>query len=117
MAELVHWDLMLERSTGSGGGESVLETYRLEMGPEKLMQLHQSTTPAVRIFDHPVKFLSYEGAVNQGKGTVRIADAGTYRLLSESESYRELQLDGEVLSGRFDLVNIEGDKWEFCQFG
>ncbi len=101
-----HWDLMLE----AGG---VLETYRLELPPAKLSQ---QTTTAVKIFDHPLKFLSYEGSVNKGKGSVKIADAGTYQLLSDSEDRRELQLKGEILKGKFTLTHIEDDRWEFTIF-
>lgn len=99
----VHWDLMLER------GEA-LQTYRLELPPDKLLE--QSCT-AVRIFDHPLKFLTYEGVVNDGEGSVRIADSGTYRLLSENEDCFGLQLTGEILKGEFALVRIEGGRWEF----
>lgn len=48
---LVHWDLMFER----GGA---LETYRLEISPEHLVQ---QPAAAVKILDHPLKFLTYEG--------------------------------------------------------
>ncbi len=91
----------------------VLETYRLELPPEKLSQ---QTTTATKIFDHPLKFLSYEGSVNKGKGSVKIADAGTYQLLSGSEHRKELQLDGKILKGRFTLTHIEDDRWEFTIF-
>ena len=103
-ASNLHWDLMLE------AGE-VLETYRLELPPEKLM--HQ-TSSATRIFDHPLKFLTYEGSVNKGKGTVEIIEAGTYQLLSESECKKEFQFEGKILKGKFSLVHIKDDNWEFA---
>jgi hypothetical protein len=103
-AEGLHWDLMFEAGT-------VLETYRLEMPPEKLSE---QVNPAVKIFDHPLKFLTYEGGVNQGKGRVEIADAGTYQLLNQSENRKELQIRGKVLKGKFVLTCIEKDRWEFA---
>ncbi len=99
----VHWDLMLE--TGE-----VLQTYRLELPPDKLLE--QRCT-AVKIVDHSLKFLTYEGAVNNGKGSVRIVEAGTYQLLSKDKRCIGLQLDGEILKGEFALTHIEGGRWEF----
>ncbi|MHC4622426.1 MAG: DNA polymerase ligase N-terminal domain-containing protein [Planctomycetota bacterium] len=98
----VHWDLMFE----AGG---VLETYRLGISPEKL--LRQPAT-AVRIFDHPLKFLTYEGSLSKGKGFVQIADKGTYQLLNQDQNRRRMQIDGKILSGEFTLTHIENDRWE-----
>jgi bifunctional non-homologous end joining protein LigD len=99
----VHWDLMLEVG-------DVLKTFRLELPPDELLR---QKTRAKKIFDHPLKFLTYEGSVNDGRGNVKIADAGTYHALSEGENCWELQLDGSVLKGKFILAHLEGDKWEF----
>jgi bifunctional non-homologous end joining protein LigD len=103
-ADDVHWDLMLE----SG---KMLETYRLELPPEKLFQ---QPNAARKIFDHSLKFLTYEGSVNKGKGKVEIADGGTYQLLGESENYKEFQLGGRILQGKFALTCVGTDKWEFA---
>lgn len=115
----VHWDLMLECSghpntAGPAAGDA-LETYRLELSPEKLRELSGQSTSALKIFDHPVKFLTYEGSVNQGKGTVAIADSGTYRLVSDSGRFRELQFDGKILKGKFALMHIKDNQWQFIQ--
>ncbi|MHC4068263.1 MAG: DNA polymerase ligase N-terminal domain-containing protein [Planctomycetota bacterium] len=102
-ASNLHWDLMLEAG-------NVLETYRLELPLEKLM--HQRS-PAIRIFDHPLKFLTYEGSVNKGKGTVEIAERGTCQLLRESKHKKEFQFEGKILKGKFSLTNIKDNRWEF----
>jgi bifunctional non-homologous end joining protein LigD len=99
----VHWDLMLEMG-------DALKTFRLELPPDELLR-HK--TRAKKIFDHPLKFLTYEGSVNDGRGNVKIADAGTYHTVSEGENCWELQLDGSILKGKFILTHLEGDKWEF----
>jgi bifunctional non-homologous end joining protein LigD len=99
----IHWDLMLE----SG---KMLETYRLELPPGKLFQ---QPNAARKIFDHSLKFLTYEGSVNKGKGKVEIADSGTYQLLSEAENYREMQISGKILKGKFVLTHIKEEQWEF----
>jgi len=65
----IHWDLMLET-------EGVLRTYRLDCPPERLSD---KTAGAVKIFDHPLRFLTYEGSVNRGKGTVKIVESGRYK--------------------------------------
>jgi len=98
-----HWDLMFEVG-------SVLETYRLQLPPERLPQ---QSNIAVKIFDHSLKFLTYEGSVNSGSGSVEIAETGTYWLLSEYNDCRELQLEGKILKGSFILTHIEDNRWEF----
>lgn len=90
----LHWDLMLQAG-------QVLETYRLQLPPE---QLRRNGCTARRIFDHPLKFLSYEGSVNNGQGTVELVDSGTYEVLSRDEGKIELRLDGRILTGRFELA-------------
>jgi bifunctional non-homologous end joining protein LigD len=100
---LVHWDLMFE--TGP-----VLQTYRLDLPPEKL-SLQANT--AIKIFDHPLKFLTYQGSVNKGLGTVEIADYGIYTSLTANLKQQELLLQGKILKGNFRLTLIEKDKWEF----
>jgi bifunctional non-homologous end joining protein LigD len=101
-SEPTHWDLMLER-----GG--ILETYRLGVPPEKW---EKEAIEAVKIFDHPLKFLSYEGSVNEGKGRVEIADCGTYRLIKKDENQKQLSFMGKLLKGEYRLCLIEGNKWE-----
>ena len=97
-----HWDLMLE----SGG---CLKTWRLPMPPEKI-----TTEPveATRILDHPLKFLTYEGTVNKGQGTVTIADKGVCRLEQASDGI-DLHLTGGQLKGHFQLRKLKGDNWQF----
>jgi len=102
-ADSVHWDLMFEAGT-------VLETYRLDLPPEKLTS--QPNT-AIKIFDHPLKFLTYQGSVNKGLGTVEIADYGIYTPLTANAKQQELLLQGKILKGKFRLTLIEKDKWEF----
>ncbi|MGD1041817.1 MAG: DNA polymerase ligase N-terminal domain-containing protein [Sedimentisphaerales bacterium] len=104
--ERPHWDLMLERGT-------VLETYRVCLPPE---DWGYKPMEAVRIFDHPLKFLSYEGSVNKGKGRVEIADAGTYCLLTQNEEQRQLSFTGKLLKGKFKFCLIESDRWEIIGF-
>jgi hypothetical protein len=101
-SEPTHWDLMLE----SGG---ILETYRVSLPPE---DWGKKTIEAVKIFDHPLKFLSYEGPVNNGKGQVDIADIGTYRFIKNDENQKLISFSGKQLHGKFQLCLIKDEKWK-----
>jgi bifunctional non-homologous end joining protein LigD len=101
-SEPTHWDLMLER-------EGILETYRLAEPPEKW---GKGAIEAVKIFDHPLKFLSYEGSVNKGKGRVEIADCGTYRLIKKNENQQQISFAGKLFRGEFQICLIKDDRWE-----
>jgi hypothetical protein len=101
--EGVHWDLMIEL------GE-VLTTFRLSQSPENA---REHAVEAVRIFDHPLRFLTYEGPVQKGTGRVRIVERGTCRLPDESEDRMTLDLQGTLLQGTFTITRLEGDRWEF----
>ena len=59
---------------------------------------------AMKIFDHPLKFLTYEGAVNKGKGRVTIADSGIYRSLKHNENLLKLDLSGKILQKEFTFA-------------
>lgn len=99
----VHWDLMLQAG-------NVLRTFRLQLPPKNITN---QPCVAVKISDHPLKFLTYEGAVNEGTGKVKIEDKGTYQLISKEQNTWRLLLDGQILSGKFTLTFIEGDNWQF----
>jgi len=101
----IHWDFMLE-SAGS------LQTYRLDKSPQ---QLTQNPANAVKIFDHPLKFLTYQGPVNKGLGSVRIVESGKYKVLHQAHNRIELALNGQILNGNFTLTRIEGDNWQFSK--
>jgi bifunctional non-homologous end joining protein LigD len=95
--EPVHWDLMLEKN-------GILETYRVGLPPEKW---GNEPVEAAKIFDHPLKFLTYEGSINKGKGQVKIADSGTYRVLTEGKKQRQLKFTGRILKGKFQLLLVK----------
>ena len=104
-AASTHWDLMLE------SGDH-LQTWRLEKNPE---EIPSHSTKAVKIFDHPLKFLTYEGPVNKGKGRVQIADAGTFEVMHENDERIELDLHGRILKGKFTLIHLKDDNWLFSK--
>jgi hypothetical protein len=101
----VHWDFMLEWGAGQ-----TLQTYRLDKAPQRILC---SSANAVKIFDHLPKFLTYQGPVNKGRGSVRIVEAGTYQLVNNEHGCIELNLAGQILKGKFTLCHIKDDKWQF----
>ena len=96
-----HWDIMFQVG-------DTLHSYRIERPPD---ELEPEGTIVVRITDHAVRFLTYEGSVNKGLGSVEIAEAGTYEVLSETEDERKLLLNGRILKGKFTLKHVSGDRW------
>lgn len=102
--EGVHWDLMLEE-------DGVLATFRLEGEPAHCLT-HE--VRAVKIFDHPLRFLTYEGPVQKGIGTVRIVDSGVYRTREYREDFWALELHGTVLKGDFLLIGQDDTDWRFA---
>ena len=97
----IHWDLMLE----AGG---VLWTWRLSVPPDQI-----GTTPvyAEQIADHSHRFLTYEGPVQKNTGQVQRADAGEYLLLDRSVQTLLFELNGSILSGRFELIRQDQNQW------
>ena len=88
---------------------NALLTWRLDNKPE---ELHDRITEGVKIVDHDLRFLSYEGAVNNGAGSVEIAAKGVCLLHIVSEQEIEIEFDSSNLAGQFKLHSIDGDKWQ-----
>jgi bifunctional non-homologous end joining protein LigD len=98
-----HWDLMLEHA-------DFLKTWRLAIAPQ---QIGSEPTPAEKIVDHDVKFLTYQGSVNNGQGSICIVDEGTIETLDETKETIRLRLLGKILSGEFVLEHIKQNQWRF----
>ncbi len=113
LAPTTHWDLMLEQ-------DEVLTTFRLEEPPEQVL-VH--SVRAEKIFDHPLKFLSYEGPVQKGTGRVHIVERGSWRPVECDRASRRAGtplpcrfiLEGAILSGTFTLVRTSDTEWCFAR--
>ena len=105
-ATRLHYDLRLEH-------EGVLLSWAVPKGPP--------TTPgvkrlAVRVEDHPVEYIDFEGEIadgNYGAGTVEVWDSGTYELLDYRKDKIRFHLHGERLQGVYYLYNFQGNNWFF----
>lgn len=98
----IHWDLMIEQG-------DKLKTWRLENPPEKLAT---EKTKAMPIFDHDKKFLTYQGSVNNGKGSIEIVDEGICTIESISENELKINFDGKKIKDRFRFFYRE-NLWFF----
>jgi hypothetical protein len=70
---------------------------------------------AEKIFDHPLRFLTYEGPVQQGTGQVRIADRGDYSTRESGEETIVLNLTGAALRGEFLLTRVDETRWDLTR--
>lgn len=101
----IHWDLMLESADS-------LRTWRLDTAPQDIRSL---PIPAASIADHPKRFLTYEGPVQNAQGNVRIVDSGTYCPAEETSTQLKLTLAGRTLKGTFTLTHISDNNWQFVR--
>jgi hypothetical protein len=98
----VHWDLMLEM-------QDTLWTWRLNTPPA---EIKNEPVAAERIGDHPLRFLTYQGPVQNGTGQVTIADKGTYSLREQIENSLLIDMHGKMLKGEFTLCKTkDGPLW------
>jgi bifunctional non-homologous end joining protein LigD len=102
-----HWDLMLQI-------ENTLWTWRINHPPE-----HIQNTPitAQRIADHPLRFLTYEGSVQNYTASVKIADNGNFKITKQTDGEIEFEAIGKRLSGRFQLRLEQEDIWSLLRIG
>jgi len=98
-----HYDLMLE--TGL-----TLATWRLAWPPTALAGPHASIL-AHALPDHRPAYLTYQGPVSRGRGTVRIFDHGRLRLIARNESSWLFDLRGRRVSGSFTLRRLDSQRW------
>ena len=75
-----HYDFMLQRG-------DVLATWALERVP-----LAGETVAALKLPDHRLAYLDYEGLLTGGRGTVRRVEAGTYQVEREADDALTVRL-------------------------
>jgi len=98
-----HFDFMLETSDH-------LSTWRIDIPPN---ELKTKTAKAEKIFDHPKKFLTYQGPVNKGTANVTTADKGTYSIISQTPEMMQIQIKAIILNGTYALTKKIENTWQF----
>ncbi len=115
LAKPSHWDFMLE-------ADGVLMTWELRRLPSSWSAALQqravsspttapTTAPAIRLADHRLAYLDYEGPLSGNRGSVRCVDRGTYDVVKECSERLVVELQGSILSGAVTLLQ-QGSSWE-----
>ncbi len=105
-----HWDFMIEQ-----GG--VLLTWEVRELPKPwgevlgLAASDEATVQAVRLADHRLAYLEYEGEISGDRGTVTRCDRGSYQLVSQDDAGLEINLSGGELCGVVTLF-CDGSDWQ-----
>lgn len=106
-----HWDFMLE-------SDDVLQTWELRELPlgwatdgKEYCQEEQSFT-AIRLADHRLAYLDYEGPLTNDRGSVTRVDRGTFDLLKNSNDHLIIAIHGETIHDLVELVLCGGDSWQ-----
>jgi len=92
-----HWDFMLESGP-------VLRTWALETLPRE-----GECGIAEALSDHRLAYLDYEGPISRGRGSVTRWDAGTYRIVHETNDELVVELHGAQLQLQVTLVRQSDD--------
>ncbi len=93
-----HYDLMLE----SG---DTLKTWQMDSPPDQIPQ----TT--IKIQDHRLIYLEYEGEISNNRGSVKIWDKGEISILEESDTAWSIAMEGTLLKGTYRLMTDDKIKW------
>ena len=92
-----HWDLMFEE-------QGALRTWAVESEPAI-----GASANAEALADHRLAYLTYEGEVSGGRGTVARWDEGEYTLEKSSDNDWQALLHGRRLQSRIKLVRDRPD--------
>jgi hypothetical protein len=81
-----------------------LRTWRIDQLPQPA----QVEIMAFRLADHRAAYLEYEGAVSNGRGSVRRVDAGT-ALVTPVGKRTIVRLSGGAIIGKYELIERDND--------
>ncbi|MCH2114474.1 MAG: hypothetical protein MK171_06140 [Pirellulales bacterium] len=66
-----------------------------------------NTVPVVRLPDHRLAYLDYEGPLTDDRGDVHRCDSGTYELLVRADSCQHIRLHGALLGSDVQFEQYE----------
>jgi len=94
----LHWDLRLEL-------DGVLKSWAIPKEPPAVVGIKRL---AIAVEDHPLEYIDFEGAIEEGygKGAVEIWDEGTLQVESRKQHKIVFFLDGKKLKGKFTLLRF-----------
>ena len=108
-----HWDFMLE------AGEHLATWTLAELPAAWISSLDTSVAEtsdagvrAVRIHDHRLAYLDYEGPVSNDRGVVSRCDRGDFDVEAWSDDMCRVALRGNKLRGVAELHRVRGEAWE-----
>lgn len=95
-ARTKHYDFRLEMN-------KKLRSWAITKLPPKTKNLKRLAIPTP---DHAMSYAKFEGEIKEGygKGTVKIWDKGTYKLIEKTKNKIEFELKGNKLKGKYVLV-------------
>lgn len=93
-----HYDLMLEQADG-------LATWQIAQDPAALPA--GGRLPARRLADHRKAYLTYEGPVSGGRGSVQRIHAGSCTFLNAEDTRLRVHLEAPTCEGTFELTRQE----------
>ena len=97
----VHWDLMLKI------GKS-LATWQVFHPPSAWPQ---KKIECRHIFNHHLKYLTYQGALSNNRGHVQIVAAGQYQATEITENCWRVTLISDKINGLLELQHQQQDQW------
>ncbi|MFW5933006.1 MAG: DNA polymerase ligase N-terminal domain-containing protein [Candidatus Hadarchaeota archaeon] len=99
----LHYDLRLEK-------EGVLKSWAIPKGPSRDPSEKRL---AIETEDHPLDYVFFEGKIEEdryGGGTVSLWDRGSYEPVKWGEDEIIVDLDGEMLAGKYVLIRFQPEE-------
>lgn len=102
----IHWDLMIQQG-------QTLWTWRM---PAECLPIEKPVA-LERIEDHPLRFLTYQGAVQNHTGAVRQVEKGIAAVHRQTDGQIDLTFQSSKLNGAFALRRIDQNRWQISPRG
>jgi hypothetical protein len=104
-----HWDFMLE-------ADDQLMTWELRELPAAWGGSGGATTNVIRLPDHRLAYLDYEGTVSGDRGSVHRIASGTFEMVEHTEHKIRAMLNSPTICGVIELIDAGGD-WQLVVTG